>query len=80
MYYTDSKTNESVEMQRLYGDENRIWVSYDKIPKDLINAAVSVEDKRFYDHHGVDWVRTVKGVINMSKGVVMVPSSRYPRT
>lgn len=68
MYYTDPDSGQRVEMQTLHGDENRVWVSYDELPKNLVNAAVAIEDKRFYDHHGVDWLRTVKGVINLFTG------------
>lgn len=31
---------------------NRINVTYDKMPEDLINAVVSLEDKTFWKHHG----------------------------
>lgn len=68
MYYTDPDTGERTAMQTLHGDENRVWVSYNDLPKNLVNAAVAIEDKRFYDHHGVDWIRTVKGVINLFTG------------
>lgn len=34
--------------------ENRIPVSINKVPKDLQNAFVAVEDARFYQHVGVD--------------------------
>ena len=30
------------------------WVAYDRIDPDLINAFVAVEDKRFWEHSGVD--------------------------
>jgi penicillin-binding protein 1C len=30
------------------------WVPYDRIDPDLITAFVAVEDRRFWDHHGVD--------------------------
>ncbi len=33
---------------------NRIWVSLDRIPKDIRNAVVAIEDSRFYQHNGVD--------------------------
>lgn len=34
--------------------ENRVPVSINKIPKDLQNAFVAVEDARFYQHAGID--------------------------
>lgn len=68
VYYTDPDTGRDVELLRLYGDENRTVVSYDKLPKDLINACIAIEDKRFYDHHGVDWLRTLKASLNMFLG------------
>ena len=34
--------------------EFRKVIPYDKIPKDLVNAFVSAEDKRFWTHNGVD--------------------------
>ena len=34
--------------------ENRTLVSLDEIPPNLVNAFISVEDRRFWDHWGVD--------------------------
>ncbi len=33
---------------------NRIWISFDRIPKNIKNAVVAIEDSRFYQHNGVD--------------------------
>jgi len=33
---------------------NARWIPYNQIDPDLINAFVAVEDRRFWDHHGVD--------------------------
>jgi penicillin-binding protein 1A len=46
-------------LETLSGKENRIWITYDEIPKSLIDAVVAIEDKRFWSHEGVDWKRTV---------------------
>ncbi len=35
--------------------ENREWVPYDKIPKDMINAILAIEDSRFYEHRGISY-------------------------
>ena len=37
-----------------YFIEERIFVPVDRIPKNLINAFLSAEDKKFYSHFGID--------------------------
>ncbi len=39
-------------------NKNRVWADYEQIPEDLLNAVVSIEDERFYEHNGVDYKRT----------------------
>lgn len=43
---------------------NSEWCSYYEMPKNLINAFIAVEDHRFYEHNGVDWLRTGKATLN----------------
>ena len=64
IYYTDENGND-VSLASLHGKENRVWVDYDNIPEYLVKAAVAIEDKRFYEHKGVDWYRTVGAFGNM---------------
>ncbi len=66
IYAMDDK-NKPYEIARLHGEENRIWVDLDKIPKEVQNAFICLEDKRFYNHSGVDWIRTVKAVLTLGK-------------
>lgn len=40
----------------------QVLLTYDEIPDDLIHAFVAIEDKRFYEHQGVDLVRTLHAV------------------
>ncbi|MBP1737382.1 MAG: Multimodular transpeptidase-transglycosylase [Oscillospiraceae bacterium] len=68
VYYTDSETGEDVEMLSLNQGENRVWVDYTDIPENLVNATIAIEDKRFESHHGVDWIRTLKGMLFMING------------
>lgn len=42
--------------------ENRTIVSIDAIPKDLINAVIATEDRKFYKHWGVDVDRIIKAM------------------
>nr|WP_319488360.1 transglycosylase domain-containing protein [uncultured Caproiciproducens sp.] len=58
-----------VQYQSLYSSENRVWVDYDKIPKAMKDAIVAIEDKRYWEHKGVDWRRTLGAVTTLfSKG------------
>jgi penicillin-binding protein 1A len=68
MYYTDRKTGEDKELCTLLNVTSSIWVDYDEIPKDLVNAAVAIEDQRFWTHPGVDWKRTGRAVLDMFTG------------
>jgi len=68
IYYWDQETASYQEYQKLYGSENRTIVDYDKIPSDLIFATVAIEDHRFYEHAGVDWVRTIKAGVGLFMG------------
>ena len=67
LYYEDENGN-AHELRTLHGDENRIWVKFDDIPKDLINATIAIEDQRFWTHPGVDWKRTAAAVVYMFTG------------
>ena len=67
IYYVD-QNNQVVKLQQIYTSIDRVWVPYDEIPQDLVHAAVAIEDKRFFQHQGVDWVTTVKACANMFLG------------
>ena len=74
--YVDDGDGNYKEYRRLHGEYNRIWVDYlnpenvelpedyDGIPQTLAKAFVAIEDKRFSEHEGVDWKRTIGAFIN----------------
>ncbi|MBP3706390.1 MAG: transglycosylase domain-containing protein, partial [Clostridia bacterium] len=75
--YVQDDDGEWVEYQRLHGEFNRIWVPYERklaekknsqytgIPQNLVDAFVAIEDKRFFEHQGVDWKRTFSAFANL---------------
>ncbi len=68
LYYYDSDTESYQTLQVLDATENRIWISYEDIPEQLIYATVAIEDKRFFEHNGVDWKRTGAAILYMLTG------------
>jgi membrane peptidoglycan carboxypeptidase len=49
-------------------DQYRIPVAADQINDATKWALVSVEDKRFYEHHGVDWQGTLRAAVSNGAG------------
>ena len=47
-----------------FSSQKRIFVPYNAIPKIVINAFLSAEDKNFFSHPGVDAKGIVRAVIN----------------
>ncbi|MEK7104150.1 MAG: transglycosylase domain-containing protein, partial [Patescibacteria group bacterium] len=41
-------------LYEIAGNEKRTVISLDKIPAQLIQAAIATEDRNFYQHHGID--------------------------
>lgn len=67
---TTIETNNGEVIDTLY-NENRSLVSIEQVPAHLIDAFIAIEDRRFYDHEGVD-IKSVmravyKDIIAMSK-------------
>ncbi|MEA5359317.1 transglycosylase domain-containing protein [Amycolatopsis sp., V23-08] len=49
-------------------DQYRLPINENQINEAMKWALVSVEDKRFYDHHGVDWQGTLRAAVSNSTG------------
>lgn len=68
IYYQDKETGAWKELQDIHGAENRILVEFKDMSPYLWQAAVAIEDKRFFQHEGVDWRRTLFAVKELAVG------------
>jgi penicillin-binding protein 1B len=50
----------------------RRLITYDEIPQNLVNAVVAIEDRRFFEHGGVDYIRIIGALRND-----MTPGRRF---
>jgi len=64
----NAEKSEYEETQKLYDKENRVWVDYQDIPQAMKDAVVAIEDKRFREHNGVDWIRTGSAIFTLVSG------------
>ena len=66
-YATTVYDSEGHEMTKLIAENsNRTYVSMEKIPQNLANAFVAIEDERFYTHNGID----IKGIIRSGTTII----------
>nr|WP_144151782.1 transglycosylase domain-containing protein [Paraburkholderia sp. BCC1885] len=47
---------------------NREWVALSDISPHMVDALISTEDHRFYEHHGIDWRRTGSAALHTFGG------------
>ena len=66
--YVNGEDGQPKEYDRAYNIENREWVDYQDIPQQMKDAIISIEDRRFWDHKGVDWTRTAGAALNLLIG------------
>ena len=50
-------------MLKSYHRQKRIYIPIERIPKNLINAFLSSEDKKFYSHFGIDFIAIIRAAI-----------------
>ena len=50
----------------LKGEKDMYYLEYEEIPSDVCSAIISIEDKKFYQHHGVDF----KAIMRAAKAII----------
>lgn len=58
-----------------YGEERRAFTKIDKFPQVLKDAVLAAEDKRFYEHSGLDYAGIVRALISNATGGVQSGAS-----
>lgn len=51
-----------------YFRENRTWIQLDEVSPRVVEALIATEDRRFYDHLGIDVFRTIGAVFQTLSG------------
>ncbi|WP_395061894.1 penicillin-binding protein 1A [Flavobacterium sp.] len=61
---TEIISSDGVVLGKFY-NENRTAIKYKDLPKSLVDALVSTEDERFYEHSGIDGKRTIGAAVRL---------------
>lgn len=51
-----------------FGEERRAFIKIDKVPKNLKDAVLAIEDRRFYQHNGIDTTGVMRAIKNNLTG------------
>jgi len=63
---TEIISSDGVTLGKFY-NENRTAIKYKDLPKSLVDALVSTEDERFYEHSGIDARRTFGAALQLGQ-------------
>ena len=66
-YATEVFSADMVSLGRYYRKENRVGVQYTDLSPYLIDALISTEDARFYDHTGVDSKSLFRAIVLLGR-------------
>ena len=62
--YLELTSSKSVDQAVSEVTSSPYFVGYDDISPELIRATVAIEDRRFYDHSGVDYIGLVRAAVS----------------
>jgi penicillin-binding protein 1A len=52
-----------------FGEEHRAYIQIEQVPQAMKDAVIAIEDRRFYQHHGVDFKGILRAIVtNVSGG------------
>ncbi len=52
-----------------FGEERRAFVKIEDVPQNLKNAVLAIEDRRFYQHHGIDTTGVLRAIKDNILGI-----------
>lgn len=59
--------SDGTQIAKLTQDKDVSYVKYSDLPDGVLKAFVAIEDKRFWEHDGVDWLSTAKAAFLLVK-------------
>ena len=52
---------------KFYFNDNRTPISFEELPKNIVDALIATEDERYFEHSGIDWRGFLRAVFYLGK-------------
>ncbi|MFD2551612.1 penicillin-binding protein 1A [Bizionia sediminis] len=77
---TEIISSDGKTLGKFYFNDNRTPVSFEELPKHLVDALIATEDARFYEHSGIDARGTLRALVYLgNKGGASTISQQLAR-
>lgn len=64
LFYTKLTETESISSKVSEIQSNSNYIQYEELPQTLVNATVSIEDHRFFEHDGIDYIGLARAFVS----------------
>ncbi|MEP5256089.1 MAG: transglycosylase domain-containing protein [Winogradskyella arenosi] len=65
---TEIISSDDKTLGKFYFNDNRTPVGFEDLPKNIVDALISTEDVRYFDHSGIDARGTLRAIFKLGKG------------
>ena len=65
---TEIISSDGKTLGKFYYEDNRTPVSFEELPKHLVDALIATEDVRYFEHAGIDARGTLRAFVKLGKG------------
>ncbi len=60
-------SSDGMVLGKFYFNDNRTPISFEELPKNIVDALIATEDERYFDHSGIDWRGFLRAVFYLGK-------------
>jgi penicillin-binding protein 1A len=60
-------SSDGMVLGKFYFNDNRTPISFQELPKNIVDALIATEDERYFDHSGIDWRGFLRAVFYLGK-------------
>ena len=60
-------SSDRMVLGKFYFNDNRTPISFEELPKNIVDALIATEDERYFDHSGIDWRGFLRAVFYLGK-------------